>query len=190
MANTRTLLIESALNLFASKGYTATGTAEVCAAAGVQKGTFYHHFASKTALLSAVLEFYAEPIRQEYARIAGSSDSIDDRIRAIFAVPERMHFARVGADGIFVGCLLGNITLEMSQRDPAISRTVNALFDGWRDALLPIASDAGHQDRHAATAAADRLLTLHQGAILTATLRGDLSILARSANDAVHLFVN
>ncbi len=49
-------LIDSAQNLFFSKGYDTTTVADIIALAGVSKGGFYHHFESKEELLDAVIE--------------------------------------------------------------------------------------------------------------------------------------
>ena len=53
---TRARLLEAAVRLFSRQGYDATSVAEICAAAGVSKGAFYHHFESKQALFLALLE--------------------------------------------------------------------------------------------------------------------------------------
>jgi TetR/AcrR family transcriptional regulator, transcriptional repressor for nem operon len=53
MSNTRDVLIDTAIFLFLGKGYGTVGTAEICRVAGVNKGTFYHFFSSKTDLLIA-----------------------------------------------------------------------------------------------------------------------------------------
>jgi AcrR family transcriptional regulator len=47
-------VLAAAIDLFARQGYDATSVAEVIAQAGVAKGGFYHHFASKEALLYEV----------------------------------------------------------------------------------------------------------------------------------------
>lgn len=53
---TRTHILNAALALFSKNGYDATGVAEICQAAGVSKGAFYHHFPTKQAVFQALLE--------------------------------------------------------------------------------------------------------------------------------------
>lgn len=54
--NARSKLIDAAHALVRRKGYSATSVDEICAAAGVTKGAFFHHFASKEALAVAAAE--------------------------------------------------------------------------------------------------------------------------------------
>ena len=54
-AQTRRLLLDRALDLFASKGYAATTIDEIAAGAGTTRTTFYQHFPSKSLLMQAVI---------------------------------------------------------------------------------------------------------------------------------------
>ncbi|MDV2989020.1 MAG: TetR/AcrR family transcriptional regulator [Dehalogenimonas sp.] len=52
----RTQLIDTALEVFAKKGFDKTSVRELAAAAGVAQGLMYHYFKSKDQLLEAVVE--------------------------------------------------------------------------------------------------------------------------------------
>ena len=60
----RDRVLDAAVELFAQQGYDGTSVAQVVARAGVAKGGFYHHFASKEALL---YEVYGDLITRQLA---------------------------------------------------------------------------------------------------------------------------
>src|SRR6185437_5568486 len=58
--SSRQKLLDAALHVIRSKGYAATTVDDICAAAGVTKGSFFHHFKSKDDLaLAAVAHWRA-----------------------------------------------------------------------------------------------------------------------------------
>ena len=56
----RDKLLEAALTVIRQKGYAATTVDDLCAAAGVTKGAFFHHFASKEELGAAAAHYWSE----------------------------------------------------------------------------------------------------------------------------------
>ena len=56
----RTKILGSALAVIRAKGYAATSVDDLCAAAGVTKGAFFHHFKSKEDLAVAAADFWSE----------------------------------------------------------------------------------------------------------------------------------
>jgi AcrR family transcriptional regulator len=55
---TKERIFETALNLFAEKGYEATSIRDITKAVGLSVAAFYNHFTSKNELLQAVYDFY------------------------------------------------------------------------------------------------------------------------------------
>ena len=53
---TRNRILMAAINCFSSHGYDVTSVAEICEAAGVSKGAFYHHFPTKQGLFMTLME--------------------------------------------------------------------------------------------------------------------------------------
>ena len=49
-------IIDTAQNLFMTKGYSACSVAEIIDAIGIAKGTFYHYFKSKEEVLDAIVD--------------------------------------------------------------------------------------------------------------------------------------
>jgi AcrR family transcriptional regulator len=60
----RTRVLDAAVDLFATQGYDRTSVSQVIDRAGLTKGGFYHHFASKDALL---YEVYGDLIARQLA---------------------------------------------------------------------------------------------------------------------------
>ncbi len=56
--STRDHLLDVGVELMHRNGYKATGLTEILQAAGVPKGSFYHHFGSKEDFAAAALEKY------------------------------------------------------------------------------------------------------------------------------------
>lgn len=54
--NTRAVILETALELFAEKGYHGAKMAEISKRAGISSGLAYHYFKGKEEILDAVLE--------------------------------------------------------------------------------------------------------------------------------------
>ena len=49
-------ILETALNLFAARGFDATSTRQIAGEAGIAEGLIFHYFPTKASLLTAILE--------------------------------------------------------------------------------------------------------------------------------------
>ncbi len=70
--NRRLSLLTQAAQLFRRKGFDATTTRDIAAAAGMQSGSPFYHFKSKDALLYAVME---EGMRSALARLLAATQA-------------------------------------------------------------------------------------------------------------------
>jgi AcrR family transcriptional regulator len=87
--NRRQEVLRAAARLFRRKGFHATSTRDIAAAAGMQSGSPFYHFKSKGALLYAVMEegMRSAIVRQQ-AAIAAAPDGARERLRLLI----RNHF--------------------------------------------------------------------------------------------------
>lgn len=58
--NAKQKLLDAALSVIRTKGYADTSIDELCAAAGVAKGSFFHHFKDKEAFGIAAANYWSE----------------------------------------------------------------------------------------------------------------------------------
>jgi len=112
---TRMALIKAARALFFDKGYAATGTVEIVAAARLTRGALYHHFTDKADLFRAVVMQEAEAVAAQIGRETANPHSTLDALMAgteayfaAMALPGRTRLLLL--DGPFV---LGHAEMDL-----------------------------------------------------------------------------
>lgn len=68
--STKNRIVKAAWNLFYKKGYEQTTVEDIIAASKTSKGTFYHYFKGKEALLNSLSDLFD----QKYEELAGTID--------------------------------------------------------------------------------------------------------------------
>jgi AcrR family transcriptional regulator len=79
----RDRIIDAAAHLFAQRGYHATGTAELCEAVGLGKGSLYYYVESKENLLYLIHERVMDRILEFATRMAALEAPAADRLRQL-----------------------------------------------------------------------------------------------------------
>lgn len=82
---TRTLLLETALDLMAERGITATRTIDVAERAGVAHGTVFLHFPTRDDLVDAVVGEHADQIAGRLHELADGEATVRDVLAAHLA---------------------------------------------------------------------------------------------------------
>ncbi len=108
---TRQKLLEAGVELFRARGYGGTTIDDICKAAGVTKGGFFHYFASKDEVANAALAEFGEA-RRELFREAPFR-KLDDPLDRLFA---RLDFEKslIASSGKMKGCLAGMLAQELA----------------------------------------------------------------------------
>lgn len=85
-AQTRQMLLEAALELFGAKGFHGASVQEIVKLAGLTKGAFYHHFASKEDVLRLIHDEFLAGQAALVDEILESYDSPVDQLRELVKV--------------------------------------------------------------------------------------------------------
>ncbi len=127
----RRRLLEAGMNLVHARGFAASGVKDITDAAGVPKGSFYAYFLSKEALAEAILEHYWSDIQTRLLPILDEDGSAQERIARFFHALTDDH----EAEDFLLGCLIGQMSLELSGSSKAVRAELLRILDRWDQAL-------------------------------------------------------
>ena len=113
----RRRLLDAAVDVIRGKGLSATSVDDLCAAAGVTKGAFFHHFESKQALAVAAAAHWSETTGALFA--AADYHDLDDPIDRIFGYLELRGQLINGSPADYT-CLVGTMTQEAFATHPEV----------------------------------------------------------------------
>jgi TetR/AcrR family transcriptional repressor of nem operon len=134
----RRRLLSAGLELVHGRGFAASGVKDITDSAGVPKGSFYAYFASKEAFATAILEHYWTDIERRLLPILEAKGSTRQRITGFFHALADEH----EAGDFLLGCLIGNLSLELGGSSDAVREQLTAILDRW-DAALTACVRAG-----------------------------------------------
>lgn len=163
------------------KGYNATTVDELCAEAGVTKGAFFHHFASREERGVAAAEHWSQTTAAMFAS-APYHEPIDALDRVLAYIDYRSELL-VGAPDKFT-CLVGTMVRETYESSPAIRAACHASISDHAATLeADLEEVLARSDVKGVTA---RSLALHsqavlQGAFILAKAKGGAEIARESA---------
>lgn len=173
----RQKLLDAALTVIRTKGYSATTVDDLCAAAGVTKGAFFHHFKSKDALGVAAADHWSEMTGTMFAQ-APYHHHADPLDRVLGYVAFRK--ALLQGELPDVTCLVGTMVQETYDTIPAIRDACDRSISNHA-ATLESDIEAAMRDRNIQSEWTARSLALHtqavlQGAFILAKAKGGSQI--------------
>jgi TetR/AcrR family transcriptional regulator, transcriptional repressor for nem operon len=171
----KTRILDAALQVIRQKGYSATRIEDVCGAAGLTKGSFFHHFSGKEELAIAAADYWSEVTSGLFA--SASYHLPADPLKRVLAYVDFRKAMLRGELPEFT-CLVGTMAQEVYETHPAIRDACNASIRDHAETLVPDIEAAmrehGIQGDWTAESLALFMQTALQGAFILAKARNDV----------------
>ena len=170
---TRERLLEAAIEMFAERGYAATGVDALCRRAGVAKTGLYWEFQNKVGLLNAVIDHvvaeWVDQIR-EASRVAGTPR---ERLDIMLATMRTRIRARPELFRVLLVVLA-----ERSQIDEEAREALRRFYESAHSALVAGIQEAtgGALQESQIGPACDLILAMIEGVFLRAQVYGEADI--------------
>lgn len=178
---TREKLLDAAQQLMLAKGFVATTVDEICATAGLTKGSFFHYFRSKEDLGKAALDRFchmrlklmqespAQKKRNPLERVYGCVDFAIEMSKSPMAQK---------------GCLLGNFAQELSDTHPKFRSQCAQRFTDWTDLLKKELDEAKAKHlprtRLDTQGLAEHFIAVIQGSLILGKAKQDMKVLEKN----------
>ena len=158
----RSKLLDAALTIIRAKGYSATTVDRLCAAAGVTKGAFFHHFKSKDDLDVAAAEHWSQVTGALFAAAPyhGLADPLDCVLGYLDFRKSLLH-----GDVPEFTCLVGTMVQETYETLPMLREACDRSISGHA-ATLEADIQAAIDARGLSSDWTAQSLTLHIQAVL------------------------
>jgi AcrR family transcriptional regulator len=167
---TKEEMLLKCLDVIRRQGYYNTSMENLAEACGLKKGSFYHHFDSKEALMKAILEGVRVHLNTRVFSIAYDENlSEQERLTKLLLSLKKSLLSREG------GCFLGNTTLEVAPHVPEFAEILRGIFSDWTAAFQRLYS--GRYVPDVALKIAQQTMMEFEGAVMMSNLYKDETIL-------------
>lgn len=179
MAASRDKLIDAAIELILARGFSSTTVDEICARAGVAKGSFYYAFSSKEELGVAALDAFDAGHQVAFAS-SGFLEEPDPETRLFVLLDHIISEAKSLFEN---GCLLGNLSLDTSEDLPLIHKRLSELFEhnivNFETLIAPCLEKVVGESVPTARQLSEKLAAQIEGALVLSRGTGDWDYLPR-----------
>src|SRR5262245_56349420 len=191
-SDARERLVDEASQLFHARSYESVGVQELCEAASINKGSFYHFFASKEDLAAAVIDAQWQKTLDEVLDPALADDVPPlERIERLFLRMAKWQREARRELGRTPGCPIVTMCGEVAGHEPKLRRRLVRVYEALDERIaetLRAAVRAGELPRGThVEARAEAIVALAEGSMLLSAVHDDPATAGRLAKLAVTL---
>jgi TetR/AcrR family transcriptional repressor of nem operon len=177
---TKIKLLRVAMQLIWESSYGAVSVDDICRKAGVNKGSFYHFFRSKSDLAVAAMEADWQEKRACLDEIFSPQVPPLERLARLCELNLAGQKAKMEQCGKVCGCPMITLGAELSTQDEGIRQKTAEILDRYGKYFESVVRDAaaeGLLQTDDPRALARQLFAFSQGMLLQAKVRNDLDLL-------------
>ena len=166
-------VITQAIKAFRSKSYHNTSMQDIAEACGLLKGSLYHYFPSKEALMTKVIEQMHRYFKEQVWVFAyDKSLEPKERLDRMAEIAEKVFFGKES------GCIMGNIGMETAHIIPEFSEPIRQFFKDYIKALQTVFEEKYPKSQ--ARELAERSVSEIEGAVMMTRIFDDKSFLTKT----------
>lgn len=171
--DTRSKILNTAQDLMLRDGYHGVTVDRIIADAGISKGSFFYHFASKDVLPAALLERFlaqqGEKIRQAFAR--AETLELEPLAKALYVVDAMVVI--FSGEKEQPGCFMAAFSYQLIEEFPKLRDISRDALTGWGQTFGELFEPLCKADRAMADELATHFMALLQGANVIARVEGN-----------------
>lgn len=176
-SRTRRRIMDAAIPLILERGFAGTSVDAIVAAAGVTKGAFFHHFATKTDLAHEVVDRWVTEDAQFLEEMMGRAERLArEPLEQLLLFVGLFEESMAELSEPYPGCLMASMVYESGLIDEATHARIQDSVLAWRGRirakLEEVAARRSPGMEVDLDVVADQMWTLAEGAIiLSKTMR-------------------
>jgi TetR/AcrR family transcriptional regulator, transcriptional repressor for nem operon len=186
---TRMRILRETAPLMNKRGFLSTPLADILKVVGLEKGGFYHHFASKEDLAIAAFEMSVQQVADKF-RAALQSQAKGGALAKLKALIEAYRECKGNRAMESGGCPILNAAVESDDMHPRLRDAARLAIDRWRGMINRIIGEGIASGEVRADANPDQaatwIIATTEGGVMLSNLYKDPTYLNRVLDQILH----
>lgn len=181
--NTKDRLVETAIEMVWKNSYSSVSVDDICKAADIRKGSFYHYFKSKADLAIAAMEQHYQNSKEDFDNAFSPANAPVERFKRLADLAYEKQRVAAEKYGHVCGCPFASLGSEMASQDDLIRKQADRIFRRYlryyESTIRDLVAEGLLPDDTDITARAEEVTSYICGQVMMARVQNSLEPLAR-----------